>query len=214
MNSQRYIFVGVSLQGKNNSKEQFVRLIKYSQKYHDISKLVFLIADEIELINQRIFYKGHEQSYRKRVKNIALEIETNILSACPKNLLNSKRLTICRWIDILDNAYWEKFHRLKYLFIKSPSFKHDILQEINKYTYMRSKTVSEYELLYLCDYVLHELPTLIYGITIDGKHFNRMIYPTSKSANLDNISNNVINNIYGDINFPPPYCSIDKYIFS
>jgi tRNA-dependent cyclodipeptide synthase len=215
MNAERnYVFVGVSLQGKDNSKEQFSRLIEYSQEQYNMSKIAFLVADEIELINQRVFYTGHENSYRARVEKMALEIEASISSACHNSLLNSGRLCIYRWRDILDNAYWNKYFRLKHLFIHSIDFRNDVLREIKEYAYGRLRKISENELLYLCDYVLHELPTLIHGISVGGVLFNRMIYPAPETANIDKIAINLRNNAYGDIQLSPPYCVIDKYIYS
>lgn len=215
MNDARnYVFVGVSLQGKDNSKEMFSRLIDHAQTKHKMSKLVFLVADEIELINQRVFSKGHETSHRKRVEKLASEIEEAIKSAGPVRLLSSGRVVTCRWNCILDNYYCQKLFELKRLFILSNAFREDVVGEIKRYAFERSKNLSEGELIYLCDYILQELPTLINGVSVDGTRFNKMIYPAPSTARIDAIAKKIIENAYGDIDISPPYCEIDRFTMS
>ena len=59
--------------------------------------------------------------------------------------------------------------------------------------------------------MLHEIPTLLYGIHVNGKHYNSMIYPAPQNASIDKICTNLIDEKYSMTFFKPPFCRIVRY---
>jgi len=206
------VFVGISLQNKGLNEKNFSEIVKCAESEFNYKKLIFLIADEIELINQRVFTKGHEKKMRRNVESKSTELESMIISACDGPEYRTGRIKICQWKDILDSGYWSSYFEVQRLFSENSVFHEDVMYAIREYARRRKKNFSTAEELYLCSYILHEIPTLIFGIKVNEKHFNSMIYPAPVKASIDKICTKLISEDYGMTLFEPPFCNIYKYV--
>lgn len=209
--SDRNVFVGISLQNKGLTDADYTNIVKQAKAEFDFQKLIFLVADDIELINERVFTKGHENKLKARVEALANELESEIRSACDPNDINSGRIETCRWQDILDKGYWNCFFEVQRIFYTNPVFQSDITYAIEEYAERRKKFFSQAESLYLCRYILHEIPTLLYGIKVKQKHYNSMIYPAPSSASIDKICVKLTEQTYSMTLLKPPFCNIHRY---
>lgn len=213
-----YVFVGVSLQNKGLDTNDYSAIVEQASREFGFRKLVFLVADEIELINQRVFSKGSERKHRRDVEKMASEIEAQIEMGCTGREWSEGRIITCRWLDILDSGYWDNYFEVQRLFIHNPHFANDVRYAIEEYARRRARFFSNADTLYLCNYVLQEIPTLLYGITLDrSQHggsqtqYGSMIYPAPPNARIDKICEKIVNEVYGMTFFKPPYCKISKY---
>lgn len=205
------VFVGISLQNKGLKSEDYRKIVELAMSQFNFRKLTFLIADEIELINQRVFSGGSERTLRNRVEKMARVQEEVIAKACDGKAWRAGKIDTCRWVDILDSGYWRNFFEVERIFAQNPVLFGDVRYAIEEYAQRRQKFFSDAETLYLCSYVLHEIPTLLHGIRVKGKHYNSMIYPAPRNASIDKICANLISEKYSMTFFEPPFCLIQRY---
>lgn len=205
------VFVGVSLQNKGLTESDYSAIVSFARERFHFRRLLFLVADQIELINQRVFSRGTERRHSQAVEAMALSVEKTIVSSCDPGALRSGSISTCRWTDILDSNYWQCFFELERIFSRIPAFRGDVLYAIEEYARRRDRFLSEGESLYLSTYILHELPTLVHGVQVRGKWYRSMIYPAPVSARIDRIAQRLIDETYALTFFKPPFCTLERY---
>ena len=184
----RNVFVGISLSNKSFSQAAVSQIRAL--------RIAYLIADEIDLINMRLFDKGTELSLRGRLSEKVREIEEVVVQGTTPPM--KEVVQIFRWKHILNARYWRLYYRLNSLFIYDARFREDVVKIAQLYAERRHRQLSESQMLYLSGYILAELPTLIEGIEIRGKKYRGMIYPSYQHESMITILNCFRERVYED----------------
>lgn len=186
--------MGVSLSNKNLTTAAISQIDAIARSEFDALRIAYLIADEIDLINMRLFETGTETSLRTRVEKKAKDLESIIREGTPKNYKNI--VQIVRWKDILDRKYWELYFYFNKLFYDNGKFRNTIMSIARLYSGRRKSKLSDSEEIYLCQYLLSELPTLLCGIHVNRRHYGAMIYPSYKRESLAPIITDIVRGCY------------------
>ncbi|MEJ8574143.1 tRNA-dependent cyclodipeptide synthase [Microbaculum marinum] len=176
------VFVGISLSNKNLTVRSFTEINEIAIDELEARRVRYLIADEIDLVNMRLFEGGEENALRRKLERRARDIEFMISQASKKSL---KSIVECvRWRDVLNKEYWDIYFVVNNSFAYDPQFRADVREIAAMYAARREKRISESELTYLCGYILQELPTLLIGLNVNNKRYRAMIYPSYEAESL------------------------------
>ena len=175
--SKNSIFIGISVGVKPMSETLARAYIEWAVNRAE-GKVKILIADEIARFNHMVFSHSTapgalSRSLRDGDKYIAFF--ANALQNMPHEF--NERTEIIRWRDICGTRFQEVYEYVQYEFENNLEFRKELIYFINKYT-ERRKSLSETKKLELCQYLLHELPTLLDGIHHAGTNHNLILYPT------------------------------------
>lgn len=185
--AEQNVFVGVSLGNKTFTDTEVMAALKAAKDEFRARKIVFLVADDIELINRRVFDPASNRRQKSGISARCKEIETTIGETVPSELMASGRVVVKRWRSILNPSYFETFFLLNDLFIQDTVFRNDVSKLAHLYAIRRGRKADRAQCHYLCQYVLAELPTFIDGVQINGKTYLSMVYPAIGEETVDTI---------------------------
>lgn len=189
------VFVGISLKNKSLDSEKIQNIVQTAEREFNATKILFLIADQLELINFRIFEEGSDKTGRKVNSKIV-----NSLSKLINESLSTSHLPylIDTWDSIQNRFYWNTYIEIFHLFCTNQKLRNDLKNIAIQYSKKRSSSISNSELHYLSTYLLAELPTLIRGIRHKNQLYDKMIYPSPSQAYIDEIAESIISEEYGE----------------
>lgn len=162
-------------------------------------RLLFLIADEIDLYNRRVFDGDNETLLRRKVEQRANAIRAEIAETIYASDLQDIIVGFCTWEDVLTPAITRLMIEVNELFLSSQTFRKDILYIASGYAERRARRLSKAELSYLCQYVLSEIPVIMRGVDVDNEKYRSMIYPAPKRFALDDIVGRLVSGEYGPV---------------
>lgn len=194
--AEQNVFVGISLANKTFTGAEVTAALDAAIKNFQARKIVFLVADDIELINRRVFEPASNRRQRSEIAVRSKEIETTIWEAVPCELVRSGKVVVKRWKSILNPSYFQTFFALNDLFIQDPLFRSDVFNLARLYADRRGRKVDQAQCHYLCQYVLAELPTFIEGVQIEGKNYLSMVYPAIGEETVDTIVDGIFEGKY------------------
>ena len=162
------------------------------------SKIIVLIADEIDTINQiNIEWKSYEEALKstqakfflwksfleKRIKDVAKKKkDSELWYEWVKNKFTFVSREDISWTE----RFLMLYNLLKSEFVKEGRFRYNVHEILSNYLKARWKEsmVSDDLLDKLSDYILKELVTLIDWIDVDGVNYSCIVYPTFKETIL------------------------------
>ena len=186
-------FLGISI-NKPLTVEFWQKQIEYVED--KFSKIIVLIADEIDTINQiNIEWKSYEEAYKntqakfflwksfleKRIKDVAKKKKNSELwYEWIKNKFTFVSWNKVSWTDRFNKIYFI----LKNKYQQEDSIKKDVYDILSNYLLARKKysIISDDLLDNLSDYIINELVVLIDWIDIDDKNYSCIVYPTFKET--------------------------------
>jgi len=194
------VFVGVSLRNKKLTAKAVSHLGGVARDRFSARRLVFLLADELELINLRAFGSESEAAHERSIEEQCQELESSISegSALP-GFPSQMHVETVRWRSILNNHYWRCYFDLFSTFIVNSAFRDAIQAATSQFVDRRRIPLDDSRSMYLCQYVLAEMPVLLRGIRMGNKHFQAMIYPAAGSVGIDKIADDLSEGVYGDL---------------
>jgi tRNA-dependent cyclodipeptide synthase len=210
MNPGHNVFVGISLQNKTLNGKRVSEFLMTAKREFHARELLFLIADEIDLINRRVYVGDNEILLRKKVEVSSQLLENTIRESLSNCAVRDIHTSFCRWADILTPQITRLSIEIEYLFINNLQFRSDIRAIAAGYSAKRPKRATESEETYLCQYILAEIPVIMRGVDIKGRKFRSMIYPVPKRFALDGVVDNIFNGHYGTLPLPTERCAIVK----
>ncbi|MGR8934358.1 MAG: tRNA-dependent cyclodipeptide synthase [Gammaproteobacteria bacterium] len=145
--------------------------------------LPLLIADEIAYINYRAFKHYSSGNCMKKVQRDAdLQIACwqEALSHLPRQ--QSERVRIMRWAEILTSEYIRQQSVVREAFEQGDLLHHRILALAESFIRHSGKTVTEQRCLDLSEYIIQELPLLLFGIEVDDTRYRMLLYPTQAAT--------------------------------
>ena len=205
---EQNVFVGVSVRNKALTPQQVENIVARAQKELQARRLLFLIADELELVNLRIFGSGTAGTLERQVEERCGEIEAIIRQGTSSVHVDRMHIVIDRWRCILNAEYWASYVRVFSRFVERPQFRHDIETVARRYVERRGETASPDEIHYLSTYLLAEIPTLLDGVRYEQRRYRTMIYPVRETEAIDKITERLAQAYYGATPIITKMCKI------
>lgn len=146
--------------------------------------MLFLIADDIDVVNWMVFNGLSREDAEKKVRNKGYGIKgmfDKVIRALVKEENDPSYITkvfILFWSDIRNFGYDHLKEILTEEYKTNQKFKEQVLYFVQKYAELIKKELSDEEKDRLADYILSELPTLIGGILWNNTLYNLLLYPT------------------------------------
>lgn len=197
------IFVGISLGNKLLTKELAKTYVDWALK-RTKENIVVLIADEIDIVNWKIFNNLDERTVLEKVSNKAQGLD-DMFSRAIKILARENdpsienRVEVIRWKNIKTERFDKLFAILENEFEINNDFRNRILSFVKKYCELRKRFVDEAEQVKLAGYILAELPTLLEGIEVGDARYNMIFYPTYIDSGMSQFVLDIQNGTYPDL---------------
>ena len=200
MSSQYNVFVGISLTNKHLNSEGIVSIGKAAKESFSARRLLFLLADQLEILNLRVYDAGSEKLMASKVEARCTELRRIIEAgvndtAFPRDI----RVSVAYWHDVLTKVYWDDYFALFSLFVTNAEFRQRVHEATNEFVCRRKSTLSPTRRLFINNYVLSEIPVVMRGVTIGGVRYNRMIYPSVGGVGIDSIAEEIASHRFGTV---------------
>jgi hypothetical protein len=174
-------FLGISIGSKPPSLEQSLDILKLMLRSTSCA-MPIMFADEIELINYQVFgdsaIRASKIVERKKLAHVEL------WQTAVSNLTEEERsrFIFVNWeciqtpkLSYQQNVLRESFHEQQHLYDA-------ILSLVSYFISSAGKTVTHKRCLEMAEYVIQELPTLLFGIDFNGINNQVLFYPTYNST--------------------------------
>lgn len=191
------VFVGISVRNKTLRATQVQEIITRAQQELEAHRVVFLIADKLELINLRVFSRGMAETLEGQVLRRCDELKTVIHTGISAMSWDRLHIVVDHWHSILNTEYWSTYIRVFSCFLESGDFRADVEAVTKRFAERRGETVTLEQTHYLSLYLLAELPTLLSGIRHQGRTYRTMIYPVHGAEAIDSIAARLAKGVYG-----------------
>jgi|GEM_PF-408668 len=175
------IFIGISISNKKITSKMALNYLKWAIR-NTKKKVAVVIADELNIINYKIFDKYSKGKAENRAKRIGDFFEKMFKNAIQQ--LDEKdraKVKIYKWKKIRQNNHYLKIRKfLEKQYNQDLEFKSAVLYFIKKYMRKKgNKIISDKNKVNkLATYILGELPTLLEGINVEQTYYGLCIYPT------------------------------------
>ena len=210
MKSEQNVFVGISLQNKYLDEARVSEFLMVAKRDFRAKNLCFLIADEIDFINRRVFSRDNENSIRRKVEERALELIELIQEGLKKGSDRDVNVHFCRWPDMLTAEMWDLTMQTEQLFHTNQKFRERVAFIAKGYSENRIKPLKAYEEHYLCQYILAEIPVIVRGIDFNGLKFRSMVYPVPERFALDGLIDLLLSGEFGEFSYSGDRCQVIK----
>ncbi len=177
--SHRYRpFIGISVSNRVLPLELTVKILAWI--LHSPSPIVpILIADDIAVINYKAFKHYSGGNCVKKVQHDStLQIRHWQQAAACLPPEQSQRLRFVRWPEITTDLYTRQVAQVRSEFEQSESLQELILALVASFIRSTGKTVTTQRCHDLAEYVIQELPSLLFGIEVDRIQYQLLVYPT------------------------------------
>jgi len=170
-------FIGISIGSKSPSLEQCLDILKLLLRSSSNS-MPIMFADEIDLINCQVFGDSATRAAKKVARKKLVHVE--LWQAALSNLTEEERsrFIFVDWACIKtpkliyqQSVIRESFHEQEHLY-------ETIISLVSCLMSNGGKTVTHKRCLEMAEYVIQELPTLLFGIDYDGINHQLCFYPT------------------------------------
>ena len=179
-------FVAISVNSRPPCLEKAIDILKWLLISNSES-IPILIADEIGHINYRAFgcspgRAANQVAAAKEKQVLAWESALNHLTDEDK-----LRFKIVFWSEIVNPKFIEQQNTIRSEFDEQADLYDDILLLVEVFIRSMDKTVNPKRLAIMAEYVVQELPLLLFGIVLDGVNYQMMHYPTYYSPKMVSI---------------------------
>lgn len=207
---RRCVVVGVSLRKRDLTPDAVGTIARVATEELSAVRLLFLLADEPELLNLRVFGKGSESAYARQIELRCSELEKSIDAGMQASEYRTLVSNTVRWKDVLTKDFWHCYYELFSLFVSNNEFQNVVGLATDEFIGRRTARVSAEERLYLCQYILSELPVLLRGVVYKGKKYDHLIYPSAGGLGIDGIAESLALGRYGSSAAFRRLCQIRK----
>jgi tRNA-dependent cyclodipeptide synthase len=171
-------FIGISVSKRVLPLEQTVKILSWL--LHSPSPVLpILIADEIAVINYKAFKRYSGGSCVKKVQQDSdLQISHWQQAADCLPPEQSRRIRFVRWSEIVTDLYGRQVALVRSEFEQNPLLQDTILALVTSFIRSTGKTVTTQRCWALAEYIIQELPSLLFGIEVDTIQYQLLVYPT------------------------------------
>lgn len=204
------VFVGVSIRNKTLTPQVVEEIIRCAQSEFRARRLLFLIADELELINLRVFGTGMAETLERQVAQRCEKLEEVIEQGIAAARFDRLYIVTDRWRSILNAEYWESYIAVFSHFVEHEEFRADVETVALRFAERRGERVTPEQLHYLSLYLLAEIPTLLSGVRYQQRRYRTMIYPVRGDEAIDRIAADLAGGRYGQVSELSQTCRIAR----
>lgn len=202
------VFVGISLRNKTLTDDRVADILRHARDQFRARRVTFVIADDLELINLRIFATGSEERRQREIERATLSLESTIERGSRLELIPRLLVRSVRWSSVLGTDYWRVYAELFSLFLSNLAFRADVRDITERFATRRQQVPSASDLDYLSLYILAELPTLLRGVTVSGHRHLGMIYPAHGTEAIDDLAERISAGGYGPLAHCKKVCAV------
>ena len=208
--SQDYenIFVGISIRNKTLTAKQVEEIVLRAQIDFNARRLLFLIADGLELINLRVFDTGTADTLQRQVDRQCAELQETIEGGITAVSTTRLHVVTDRWQSILNAEYWSSYISVFSRFMENNLFRSQIVAIAQRFAKRRGETPTPEQLHYLSQYLIGEIPTLIKGVRYRQRRYQTMIYPVRGDEAIDQIAHELASGQFGQVSNLVQTCRI------
>ena len=176
-------FVAISVGSKPPCLEKAIDILRWLLLSNSES-IPILIADEIAHIN----YRGFGYSTGKVLNQVAAAMEKQL--SVWGNALNhltdqdKLRFKMVYWSEIVNPKFIEQQNIIRSAFAEQAELYEEILFLVEVFIKSTGKTVNSKRKTIMAEYVIQELPLLLFGIQLDDVNYRMMLYPTYYSSEM------------------------------
>lgn len=204
------VFVGISLRNKLLTSEQVAEIVSRARSKFQAHRVLFLIADELELINLRVFRTGMAETLEREVAQRREELEEIIRQGTSAIGCDRMHIVADRWRSILNAEYWQSYIAVFSRYVDHDRFRADVEVVARRFAERRGESVSAEQLHYLSLYLLAEIPTLLSGVRYCQRRYRTMIYPVRGDEAIDRIATDLAGGKYGQVSGLSQTCRIAR----
>ncbi|NCP71869.1 tRNA-dependent cyclodipeptide synthase [archaeon] len=175
-NKKFNIYIGISVRNNYFSEEHIKRYLDWALENTN-EKVAILIADEIQAINDEIFFNLSKDSAKKTAFKKGSQVKRLCEKIIAKYLQDiQKKIIIVRWKDVINSFDYKKNRCLIFdEFNTNILFRNYVLNYIKNLFSDKSFTLNELEKL--SEYYLSELSVFLNGFIFENIHYNLLPYP-------------------------------------
>ncbi len=173
-------FIAISLGSTPPPIEVAVQILKWSLISHS-PIIPILFADDIATINYRAFGDSETRAIKEvdKSKRKHFLVWQEALNYLEKN--EKPRVRFINWKDILNPDVQEQQNFVREIFNCKGELYKSILTLVESFISSAGKTYTLKRGLIMAEYVIQELPSLIFGIKYDEINYQMTLYPTYTS---------------------------------
>ncbi|MDD5276295.1 MAG: tRNA-dependent cyclodipeptide synthase [Methylovulum sp.] len=179
LTSSRYRpFIGVSVSNRLLPLDATIKVLSWVL-HTPAPVLPILIADEIAIINYKAFKHYSGGNCVKKVQGDA-EKQVAHWQEAARHLPaeQHQRVRFVRWTEIVTPIYEQQTAAIRAEFDQGGLLQQAILSQVESFIRYTGKTVTTQRCLDLAEYVIQELPSLLFGIEVAGQQHQMLVYPT------------------------------------
>jgi tRNA-dependent cyclodipeptide synthase len=182
------IFIGISIGNKFLNTALAKKYLAFALD-HTAKNVLVLIGDSIDAINWVVYNDFDEVTAARKAKGKGQQFDEMFKRATSqlaheRHINLDQLVSIVRWNDIVNPAYLLTYNILKHKFEEEIEFRLKVFFFVDAYAARRGRRLSDSERIKLSDYVISELPTLLYGVEHADDHYDLILYPTFKESGM------------------------------
>jgi len=177
-------FLGVSVSSRPLPTAQAVEALNWSLRgEHPV--LPILIADEIAYLNyMALSHYSSGNAMRRALRDAEFQLAHWQEALWQMRSPTAGKARFLRWPEVATPAYRERVAAARAEFKRGGALRQAVLDLTEGFIQRTGKTVTEPRKLALAEYVLEELPLLLFGLHWEGTQYQALIYPTRHPAEM------------------------------
>ena len=183
---KHYPFIGISVGSPPPSIEKAQKILNWVL-LSQATTIPILIADDIVHIN----YRGLGYSTGKVINQAiaAKEKQVHVWESALNTLHehNKSRFRLVYWNEIITLSFKNQHDIIRKEFYKKTNLYYAIISLVEVFIKSNGKTVTDKRCIGMAEYVIQELPLLLFGIELDDIKYQMMLYPTHYSSEMLNM---------------------------
>lgn len=172
-------YLGISIRNKYFTPGAIAAFTRWGAA-HARHRFALLIVDIIQRVNNEVFERSAPDKAFEKALRQAEPIREHCLAAVaalPPEL--RAKVVVIEWADIMDETYACNRELVFNYFDTCPEFREYVLKSVSGNLGGIVSRLKEGNLETLSQYLLFELPELLFGFMHQGVHFNLCVYPGS-----------------------------------
>ena len=170
-------FLGISISARPPPLDKSISILKWMLRSSS-SLLPILFADEIGKINYRVFGDSEVRASKMVEKNKIIHVDLWKEALSKFTEKERSRFVFIDWCDIVTPKLIIQQDIIRESFFEQNDLYHAVFPLVSLIIRNAGKTVTLQRCLKMAEYVIQELPTLLFGIEFNGINYQMLIYPT------------------------------------
>jgi tRNA-dependent cyclodipeptide synthase len=181
-------FLGISVSNRPLPLQTAVKILNWSLQSR-CPVFPILIADEIAHINYKALSHYTFGGALKRARcdgerHIALWREA--LRYLPPG--QAERIRFVRWPEMMTPIYQQQIAIVRDEFERNEDFRRIVIEFAEGFISRSGKQLTPKRGLAVSEYIIQEIPALVFGIKVDGVQYQMLLYPSTSSTEMSRLA--------------------------